>query len=197
MLGCLGLVIVQLVNIQVVMAPGLRKSAFNPRNAGRQYDNQRGNIFASDGTLLAESVRSSSTAYLYAREYPQGSLYSQVVGYSSAYYGTAGIENQYNQQLTPTPCPPRRSPRRRLQPLQTSHRQPTLTIDPTCRQTAGAALKQIDGNEQGRGRVRVESNDRRGPGRLLMPTFDPECAGLAERRRPESGRLRLLQPEGL
>ena len=106
MLVCLGLVIVQLVNIQVVKAPGLRTSGFNPRNAGKQYDNQRGDINASDGTLLAESVRSSASAYHFVREYPQGSLYAQIVGYSSAYYGTAGIENEYNDAAH-HPHPPR------------------------------------------------------------------------------------------
>ena len=99
MVICFGLAIVQLVNIQVVKAPSLRASDANPRNEGKQYENQRGDIYASDGTLLAESVKSSSGPYHYMREYPQGSLYSQVVGYSDEYYGTGGIENQYNSYL--------------------------------------------------------------------------------------------------
>ena len=46
MVVCFALALVQLVNIQVVKAPGLRASAANPRNEGKQYDNQRGDIYA-------------------------------------------------------------------------------------------------------------------------------------------------------
>ena len=99
MVACFALAIVQLVNIQVVKAPALRASAANPRNAGKQYDNQRGTISAADGTVLATSVPSSASSYHSVRQYPQGSLYAQVVGYASAYYGTAGIENEYNDSL--------------------------------------------------------------------------------------------------
>ena len=72
MVASFGLAIAQLVNIQVVKAPALRASASNPRNEGEQYNNQRGDIYASDGTLLAESVRSSEGAYHYVRDIPAG-----------------------------------------------------------------------------------------------------------------------------
>ena len=68
MILCLSAVVVQLVNIQLVRGPSLRESAANPRNASKVYDNQRGNIYASDGTLLAQSVRAPSAhPYLYVR----------------------------------------------------------------------------------------------------------------------------------
>ena len=54
---CLGLVIAQLVNIQLVEAPSLRASVNNPSNQSKVYDNNRGNIYASDGTILADSVK--------------------------------------------------------------------------------------------------------------------------------------------
>jgi penicillin-binding protein A len=77
MLLCFALVVVQLVNIQFREAPALRASIYNPRNHDLKFDNQRGNIYASDGTLLATSVPSTSGTYKYSRQYPQGSLYSQ------------------------------------------------------------------------------------------------------------------------
>jgi TfdA family taurine catabolism dioxygenase TauD/penicillin-binding protein len=97
---CFVVVLVQLVNVQYVKAPALRASAENPRNAAATADNRRGNIYASDGTLLAESVRISGGSYDYTREYPGGSLYSQVVGFDSTYEGTAGVENEYDGDLS-------------------------------------------------------------------------------------------------
>ena len=48
---CLGLVIAQLVNIQLVKAPSLRASVNNPGNQSKVDDNNRGNIYLSDGTF--------------------------------------------------------------------------------------------------------------------------------------------------
>ena len=145
MIVCLAAVIVQLINIQLVRGPALRASANNPRNASKIYDNQRGNIYASDGTLLAQSVRSASASpFLYLRKYPQGSLFSQVVGYASKFYGTAGIENQYNQQLTRHTLPAQTlSQALGFEPLQSSIDNVTLTIDPHLQETAESALNQI------------------------------------------------------
>ena len=114
------------------------------------YDNQRGNIYASDGTLLAQSVRSASASpFLYLRKYPQGSLYSQVVGYASPFYGTAGIENQYNQQLTRHTLPAQTlSQALGFEPLQSSIDNLTLTIDPHLQETAESALNQITGTNK-------------------------------------------------
>ena len=107
---CLGLVIAQLVNIQLVKAPSLRASVNNPGNQSKVDDNNRGNIYTSDGTLLADSVKSEAASpYQYVRQYPQGSLYSQVVGYASPFYGTGGIENEYNAQLVEHTLPHRPS----------------------------------------------------------------------------------------
>src|SRR6202034_2966549 len=73
---CFALVIVQLVNIQFRQAGALANSPNNPRVAATKYDNDRGVITASDGTVLAKSVKinSSSGAYNFEREYPGGSL---------------------------------------------------------------------------------------------------------------------------
>jgi len=96
---CFSLVIIQLVNIQFVRAPSLRASVYNPRNRAKVFDNVRGSIYASDGTLLASSVRTTGELFDYQRQYPKGALYSQIVGYDSSYYGTAGVEYQYDSAL--------------------------------------------------------------------------------------------------
>ncbi|HVA08699.1 MAG TPA: penicillin-binding transpeptidase domain-containing protein, partial [Acidimicrobiales bacterium] len=144
--------------------------------AGKQYDNQRGDIYASDGTLLAKSVRSSASAYHYARVYPQGSLYAHVVGYSSAYYGTAGIENEYNDALITHTLPAQTlSQTLGFAPLQSSRDSLTLTIDPTLQQTARTALSQIAGSNKDA--AVFAENPRTGAvlADYSTPTFDPDA----------------------
>ncbi|HEY3844985.1 MAG TPA: hypothetical protein VGL48_17195, partial [Acidimicrobiales bacterium] len=57
LLLCFALVIVQLANIQFRRASALANSPQNPIVHAKIYDNNRGEIFASDGTLLAKSVK--------------------------------------------------------------------------------------------------------------------------------------------
>jgi peptidoglycan glycosyltransferase len=176
MVVCLGLVIVQLVNIQVVKAPALRASPYNPRNQGKQYNNQRGGIYASDGTLLAESVKSSASSYHYVRQYPQGSLYSQVVGYSSIYYGTAGVENQYNDYLVAHTLPPQTLAQTLgFSPLQTSRDDLTLTIEPSLQETARTALSQITGSNKDAAIFAINPKTGAVLADYSTPTFDPNA----------------------
>jgi peptidoglycan glycosyltransferase len=173
---CLSLVVVQLVNIQFVKGPALRASASNPRNQGKGLNNQRGSIFASDGTLLAVSVRSPLGPYHYYRQYPQGSLYSQVVGYSSTYYGTAGIENQYNSNLVTHTLPAQNFPQALgFNPLQQSRDDLTLTIVPSLQQAARAALGQIVGQNKDAAVFAMDPKTGAVLADYSVPTFDPNA----------------------
>lgn len=101
---CFAAVLAQLVNIQLREATRLNASPQNQRNAAAQLDNRRGDILASDGTVLAQSVKvaspPSADPFQYKRVYTTGPLYSGIVGYSSpAYYGTSGAEYAYNTFL--------------------------------------------------------------------------------------------------
>ena len=90
MIVCLAAVIVQLVNIQLV-----RPSA---QGVGQQPAQRVEGLRQPAGQHLclrrnaAGAVRSSASAspFLYLRKYPQGSLYSQVVGYASRTTGRPG-----------------------------------------------------------------------------------------------------------
>jgi peptidoglycan glycosyltransferase len=104
------LIVVQLVNIQLVRAPALSSSTFNPRVAKEKFINPRGTIYASDGTVLAKSIAPPAGTvgypYKFTRDYPSGNvngttnIYSGILGYDSPlYYGTAGIEEQYDSYL--------------------------------------------------------------------------------------------------
>src|SRR3954470_8550438 len=72
----------------MVASEDLGSDPFNPRLVAAVRDRPRGRIVMSDGTVLAESVR---TADGYTRKYTDRSL-SQVVGYASFKYGASGIE---------------------------------------------------------------------------------------------------------
>jgi peptidoglycan glycosyltransferase len=63
---------------------------------------KRGKIYAADGrTLLAMNVtKKSGGQTLYVRRYPTGSLFSDVVGYSTQTRNRTGLERSYNDYLT-------------------------------------------------------------------------------------------------
>jgi peptidoglycan glycosyltransferase len=98
---CFAAVLAQLVNIQLRKATALNASKTNPRNSVLAADNQRGLILASTGKILAKSVKVSNgcDGYQYKREYTTGPLYSAIVGYSACFYGTSGVEYQYDTYL--------------------------------------------------------------------------------------------------
>jgi peptidoglycan glycosyltransferase len=182
MVVCLGLVVAQLVNIQLVKAKQLQTSANNPQVAAQKYSNPRGSILAADGTVLAQSVRTpagtnqSQYPYSYVRQYPQGPLFAGITGYDSAlYYGTAGIEQQYDSFLGPHEQPPRTLSQlifRQSQPTITDN--VTLTVQPKLQQAAWSALTTLPPGANKDGAVVVIQPST---GNILAmvsnPTFDP------------------------
>src|SRR5580698_6236681 len=106
-----GLVVAQLVNIQLVKGKQLTSSPHNPRVAATANVNPRGEILAADGTVLAKSVPTPAGTnrqdypYDYVREYPQKNLFSGITGYDSIFYGHTDIEAEYNAYLEAHPQP--------------------------------------------------------------------------------------------
>jgi peptidoglycan glycosyltransferase len=182
MVVCLGLVVAQLVNIQLVKAKQLQSSPNNPRIASQQYINPRGTIYAADGTVLATSVKTpagtntTNYPYEYVRQYPQGPLYAGITGYDSAlYYGTAGIEEQYDSYLSPHQQPPQTLSQllfREQQPRTTDN--VTLTVEPQLQSAAEQALTTLPPGDKKDGAVVVLQPST---GNVLAmvsnPTFDP------------------------
>ncbi len=76
----------------------------NPRNQLGYFRSlmvDRGRILADDGTVLARSVKAGGGTW--SRTYPQGSLFSQTVGYYNARQGQkAGLERFWSGQLEGT-----------------------------------------------------------------------------------------------
>jgi len=182
MVVCLGLVVAQLVNIQLVKAKQLQSSPNNPAIASQQYINPRGTILAADGTVLAKSIPTpagtdtTNYPYQYVRQYPQGPLYAGITGYDSAlYYGTAGIEEQYDSDLGPHQQPPQTLTQllfREQQPRTTDN--VTLTVEPSLQNAAWQALTTLPPGANKDGAVVVLQPST---GNVLAmvsnPTFDP------------------------
>jgi peptidoglycan glycosyltransferase len=81
-------------------ADGLENNPSNRRELLEEQRIPRGLIYARDGTVLARSRQlGAGQTKRYVRTYPQGSLFSHVVGYSFVDKGSAGIERYRNDEL--------------------------------------------------------------------------------------------------
>jgi peptidoglycan glycosyltransferase len=168
---CFTLVLLQLFNVQFRRANQLANAQANPRIVAQHYLQSRGTILASDGTtVLAQSVKSTTGAYKYQRVYPTKSLFSQIVGFYSYDYGTTGVEQQYDQYLSP-----HRRPTKTIGQLfnpTTGTDDVTLSVSPTLQALAEQQLAGRDG-------AVVVLNPTTGAIEAMYsnPTFDPN--GLA------------------
>ena len=89
-----------IVNLTWIMAGRAQWFADRPENKrgiAKEMKIKRGEILAYDGSTIAGSVRRSGYYY---RDYPQGTLAPQLIGYDSVRYGRNGIEEQLNDDLT-------------------------------------------------------------------------------------------------
>ena len=93
--------IANLTLIMLVQADTYKSMPNNNHTIAHAQENERGVIYTSDGTILAQSVYNEETGK-YDRNYPAGTLASHIVGYSSVRFGTAGLERTYNEVLQGT-----------------------------------------------------------------------------------------------
>jgi peptidoglycan glycosyltransferase len=147
MVVCFGLVVAQLVNIQLVKGKQLSESLANPRVAATRDTNPRGEILAADGTVLAKSVPTpagtdrSEYPYDYVRQYPERNLFSGITGYDSIYYGITDIEAEYNSYLESHPQSAQTLSQILFrEKLPTITDNVTLTVEPKLQQAAQYAL---------------------------------------------------------
>ncbi|HEY5519914.1 MAG TPA: penicillin-binding transpeptidase domain-containing protein [Candidatus Limnocylindrales bacterium] len=80
---------------QVVQAQQLTTDPLNPIVLQAVRDAPRGTIYDANGKVLADNLPGSN----HQREYPYA-VAAPVVGYRSDIFGTAGLENTYDAQLT-------------------------------------------------------------------------------------------------
>ncbi len=202
MVLCFGLIVVQLVNIQFVKAHQLATSPNNPRVAVLKYDNPRGTIYAADGTtVLAKSVATTpgpyKYPYSYLRQYPQGPLYAGITGYySPLYYGTAGIEEEYNSQLSA-----HSQGAQNLSQLIFGEKIPsvtddvTLTVQPSLQQAAWNALTTLPPGDNKDGAVVVlQPSTGDVEAMVSNPTYDPNALVSPNLAQRSSRRIRTTTP---
>ena len=96
------LLVANLTIIMVVQAKDYQSMPGNNHTIAKQASIKRGSVLTADGVVLAESVpvETGNGTIAYERSYPAGDLASQVIGYYSQRYGTAGLESTYNETLT-------------------------------------------------------------------------------------------------
>jgi penicillin-binding protein A len=89
--------VVNLTWIMAVRAQWFQDRPENHRSIAEELKIKRGQILGYDGSVIAGSDRKSGYYY---RDYPNGTLAPQLVGYDSITYGRSGIESQLNDVLT-------------------------------------------------------------------------------------------------
>ncbi len=176
---CFGLVIVQLANIQFNRASALAHSASNPVNQVVSFDNQRGEILAADGTVLAQSIRVASRGanrFEYTRVYPTKSLFAQVVGFCNnavaAVGCDTGVEGFYSSQLG--------LHKQSIQTLSQLLNPPpptvddiTLTVDPRLQRDAMNELAGLPGPNRDGAIVILNPHTGAILAMASLPTYDP------------------------
>jgi len=158
---------IQLNVVHVLRADEYGDHAANRRQILEDFGEPRGVIQTADGVVLAQSVEGSGQ-FERRREYPEGPLYAHITGYFSFAYGTFGVEDTYNDELSGHGLPARV---RNLEDLFVDDERianVTLTIPHSVQQEAAAALGEQEGA--------VVALDPRTGAILAMyswPTFDP------------------------
>ena len=204
MVACLGLVIVQLVNIQLLKAKQLQTSPYNPRVAAQKDDNNRGTIYAAgrhgSGPVGPDTGddEPGDYPYDYVREYPEGSLYAGITGYDSAlYYGTSGIEEQYDSYLSAHQQAPQTLSQllfRQTLPMTTDN--VSLTVEPSLQAKVSYYLSTLPPGDNKDGAVVVLDPKT---GAVLAMVSNPDLRPQPPRRHvtvPGAACLFQLHPEG-
>jgi peptidoglycan glycosyltransferase len=84
----------------VFEAKGLRENTANRRPLLEEQRIKRGDILASDGSVIAHSNPvGEGSDQIYVRDYPEGELYGNPIGYSYVERGRVGFEQSHNDQL--------------------------------------------------------------------------------------------------
>jgi penicillin-binding protein A len=130
--------------VQWFHASALNASSLNPRNNIANNVNPRGEIFAANGTVLAQSEPTGNSSNPYQRVYPEGALFAGVVGWTSSVYGLWALEAQYNNYLQ-SHSQPAQSLEQVLAPTQ-GEDSITLTLQPALQRLAQAELMGRDGS---------------------------------------------------
>jgi peptidoglycan glycosyltransferase len=164
---------------QVGRKEELDASFDNTRAIRREFERPRGQIVASDGTVLAESVPAAAgSQFRFQRQYPAGDLFAHVTGYYTFGFGSTAIERTLNDVLAGT------TPEQQLRAIpgildDDADNSGTVvtTLRPDIQQAAKDALGDLEGSvvviEPATGAVRAMwSFPSYDPNQVVDPDFD-------------------------
>jgi len=166
---CFIVLFLQLNNLQVAKASRYANNPANPAIATVRFNQPRGVIQSSEGTVLAKSTkiaRPCKLCYKYARSYPTGSLFSDIVGTLSPYYSAYGVEYTYGSYL--------RAHNRPIKTLRDLLTTPTVTdtVTLTISVKMQTALQQALGGRDG-AVVAIDPSSGAITGMYSNPSYDP------------------------
>ena len=160
-----GALFVTLSNWQVRDQHSLYVDPRNNRQELRSFDSPRGPVLTADGVTVARTVRVDTALhpngrFTWQREYPEGALFANVVGYYTYGFGSTQVERQWDEVL---------SGRTALQQLDSRPQGSVhLTLRADLQRTAAKALAGREGSA-------VVLDIRTGAVMAMYsnPTFDP------------------------
>jgi peptidoglycan glycosyltransferase len=183
------LLFAQVNYIQVFAAKHLAENGANPRVLLAEFEVKRGAILARDEqTVLAES-RQTGDRFQYLRVYPRRSLFGQITGFYSIFFGRSGLERSEDEFLSGSA--PELLPQNLVDEiLGRPKRGATVvtTLDPTLQGAARRALGSLPGA--------VVALDPRNGDVLAMvanPSFDPNPLASHVSKTARSAQKKLLR----
>ncbi len=125
-----------MIYFQVTQSEKLLSSPYNQRQIEKDNNVTRGSILASDGTVLAETVIDEEGNE--SRNYPYGSLFAHVVGYSD--YGSSGLEAVQSYRLLESHADIMEQMQNEINGVKNTGDNVVTTLDLTMQQAASDAL---------------------------------------------------------
>lgn len=184
--GLLVCYLVLFVQLNLLQAgPQRQELADDPRNTRqtvRDFNSPRGPIITADGVVVAQTVPAVDSRYDYQRQYPTGTLFSDVTGYYTLTFGSTQVERTQNDVLAG------RTAEQQLRWIAGLFRDPDTTG--TVRLTMRADLQQVARDALGEREGSVVVLDTRTGAVLAMwsfPTFDPNLIAVHDSE--EAGRV--------
>lgn len=172
---CFVALFLQLNNIQILKANSLANDPSNPRMEALEYNQTRGDILSSDGTVLASSVLAPpGSLYKYQRVYNPNTatLFAQIIGFAPSTLGNFhGIEAEYNSYLTPH-TPPAKS-LRDLLTNRTEVDNVTLTVNENLQLQVAQAIDEHAGDLNGAAAVVLNPTNGDIEAMYSNPSFNP------------------------
>jgi penicillin-binding protein A len=152
----------------IFQASSLRANTLNRRGLLEQERIDRGSILASDGAVLARSVRGAEGTY--TRTYPTGEEFAAAIGYSYTDPGQVGLERYRNGSLIGSTGSDLQRILNQLQGRRPRGDEVVTTLDPTAQRVAISALGEHSG-------AVVALDPRSGAVRVMAstPSFDPNA----------------------